>query len=54
MLWSNEGLQADHDVKLHTVNTCANWIPMRQSVTIPIRQLIQVVLPILNKREEAS
>lgn len=52
--WSNEGLQAKSGVQLHTVNTCANWIPMRQCVTIPIRQLIQVVLPILSKREECS
>lgn len=39
---SNEGLQAKPGVKLHTVNTCANWIPMRH---IPIREVISVVLP---------
>lgn len=42
---SNEGLQAKSGVELHTVNTCANWIPMRQEVTIPIREVISVVLP---------
>lgn len=38
---SNEG----PGVKLHTVNTRANWIPMRHEVTIPIREVISVVLP---------
>lgn len=42
---SNEGLQAKPGVKLHTVNTYANWIPMRHEVTIPIREVISVVLP---------
>lgn len=35
---SNEGLQAKSGVELHT---CA--IPMRQEVTIPIREVISVV-----------
>ena len=39
---SNEGLQAKSGVELHT----ANWIPMRQEVTIPIRE---IVLPHLCK-----
>lgn len=48
---SNEGLQAKSGVELHTVNTCANWIPMRQEVTIPIREVISVVLPHLCRHE---
>lgn len=48
---SNEGLQAKSGVKLHTVNTCANWIPMRHEVTIPIREVISVVLPHLCAHE---
>ena len=48
---SNEGLQAKPGVKLHTVNTCANWIPMRHEVTIPIREVISVVLPHLCAHE---
>lgn len=41
---SNEGLQAKSGVELHTVNTCANWIPMRQEVTIPIREVISFLI----------
>lgn len=48
---SNEGLQAKPGVKLHTVNTCANWIPMRHEVTIPIREVISVILPHLCAHE---
>lgn len=48
---SNEGLQAKSGVELHTVNTCANWIPMRQEVTIPIREVISVVLPHLCRHQ---
>lgn len=40
---SNEGLQAKSGVELHTVNTCANWIPMRQEVTIPIREGTEMI-----------
>lgn len=45
---SNEGLQAKSGVELHTV---ANWIPMRQEVTIPIREVISVVLPHLCRHQ---
>lgn len=45
---SNEGLQAKSGVELHT---CANWIPMRQEVTIPIREVISVVLPHLCRHQ---
>lgn len=41
-------LQAKSGVELHT---CANWIPMRQEVTIPIREVISVVLPHLCRHE---
>lgn len=51
---SNEGLQAKSGVELHTVNTCANWIPMRQEVTIPIREVISVVLPHLCRHEHIN
>ena len=51
---SNEGLQAKSGVELHTVNTCANWIPMRQEVTIPIREMISVVLPHLCRHEHIN
>lgn len=36
----NSGMQtiSSSNVPLHTVNTCANWIPMMQEVTIPIRE----------------
>lgn len=48
----NSGLSTKGaDVPLHTVNTCGNWIPMKQSATIPIRQLVKVVLPLLNSHE---
>lgn len=49
----NSGMQtiSSSNVPLHTVNTCANWIPMMQEVTIPIREMVKLVLPFLNSHE---
>lgn len=49
----NSGLQTKgpKDVPLHTVNICANWIPLMHSVDIPIREMVKFVLPYLNSHE---
>lgn len=49
----NSGMQtiSGSNVPLHTVNTCANWIPMMQEVTIPIREMVKLILPFLNSHE---
>ena len=49
--YDNPGLQAKSGVELHTVNTCANWIPMRQSVTFNIRDIVKFILPYLTEHK---
>lgn len=49
--FDNPGLQAKSGVELHTVNTCTNWIPMRQSATIGIRDIVKFVLPYLTRHK---
>lgn len=48
----NSGLETiDNSVKLHTVNTCANYIPLRHMVSIPIRDMVKLVLPYLDRHQ---
>lgn len=46
----NSGLgTTDISVKLHTINTCANYIPLQHMVSFPIRDMIELIIPHLSK-----
>jgi hypothetical protein len=48
----NTGITAENDVKLYGKFVyCSNWIKAWHNIQIPIRTLIKVVLPLLNKHK---